>query len=553
MNVLCIMSDTFRRDHLAAYGDPAPWQRPGHAGEPFIHTPHLDRLAAQSAVFDRFYIGSYPTVPCRYDCFSGRYGFPTRGWQPLEPDDVILSELVAAGGHTPMLIFDPPMLITDAYNYTRGFAGWDFVRGQHADRYVVDPLPVTLPAAPYKIKGGTAAYLRNTAFRRAEGDWMCAQTLDRAADWLERNRTRDDFALWVDIWDPHEPFDAPDYDLARYTDPAYTGDHPIYPRYGRADALTDAERNDVRAHYAALVTLTDRRIGRLLDTLEATGLHRNTLVVFLSDHGHLFGDHGLQGKPTGPLGTLYEVTTRVPLLIRHPEGVGAGTRVGGIAQHPDLLPTVLEYLGLPVPDGVHGKSLWPLIRGEAADVRDFAVSGRFSRDVSQLVGGAWRASDAAAFDGAAGAGGAGEPLTLTTRRWAYLCPPMGGGDRELYDLDADPRQTENVLDRHPDVVAALHRDLVAWLREHGAEAGRVAAYERHVAPAPRTPLLPESIPLHAALDARGQRFAFTARGEAERGFAPGSVRETTLAALRRDHPDALVHIHDQYYRADDLL
>ena len=67
-------------------------------------------------------------------------------------------------------------------------------------------------------------------------------------------------------------------------------------------------------------------------------------MIFLSDHGHLFGDHDLQGKPSGPLGKLYEVTTRVPLLVRHPEGLGAGQRIDGIVQHPDLAPAVLRAL-----------------------------------------------------------------------------------------------------------------------------------------------------------------------------------------------------------------
>ena len=209
MNVVVIMSDTFRRDHLAAYGDPAPWSHPGHEGEQFIHTPNLDRLAAESALFDRFYVSSYPTVPCRYDLLTGRFGFTTRGWQPLERGDVVLPELLSAAGITTMAIFDTPMLATDSYNYTRGFAGWDFVRGQHGDRYVVDPMDVPLPAPPHKVKAGTRAYLRNTAFRRSENDWMCAQTCTRAMDWLERNRKSDGFFLWIDMWDPHEPFDAP--------------------------------------------------------------------------------------------------------------------------------------------------------------------------------------------------------------------------------------------------------------------------------------------------------------------------------------------------------
>ena len=76
MNVIVLMNDTLRRDHVTAYGVAPPWTRPGHAGEPFIRTPNLDRLAAKSALFERFYCASYPTIPCRYDLFTGRFGFP---------------------------------------------------------------------------------------------------------------------------------------------------------------------------------------------------------------------------------------------------------------------------------------------------------------------------------------------------------------------------------------------------------------------------------------------------------------------------------------------
>ncbi|CAA9549206.1 MAG: hypothetical protein AVDCRST_MAG88-643, partial [uncultured Thermomicrobiales bacterium] len=464
----------------------------------------------------------------------------------------------AARGRVPMIIFDTPMLAADSYNYTRGFAGWDFVRGQHADRYVVDPIPTRLPAAPHKLKNvaATHRYLRNTAFRRSEDDWMAAQTLRRAMAWLERNRAREDFVLWVDLWDPHEPFDAPDFDLTRYADPDYRGEEIIYPRYGRPDYMDEAERDHVRAHYAALVTLVDRWIGRLLEKLEALGLARNTLVLFFSDHGHLFGDHDLQGKPTGPLGKLYEVTTRVPLLIRHPGGVGAGRRVGGIAQHPDLLPTILDVLGLPIPATVQGQSLWPLIRGEAEDVRECAVSGRYSRLASE-GGRAPAGSDAAAFDGAAGIATAQEPLTLTTRRWAYLSPAEGGGDRELYDLDADPAQGRNLIAERPDVAAELHAALVAWLEGVGMPPGRVARYRRGERSAARDPLLPADTPLWAIEDGRGHTLAFTHRGAAEACLGPAvppqAARETTLGRLREQVPRALVDMHDQYYRSEDLL
>lgn len=544
-NVVVLMNDTLRRDHVAAYGLPPPWEREGHAGEPFIQTPNLDRLAAESAVFDRFYCASYPTIPCRYDLFTGRFGFPTRGWQPLEPDDVVLSEIARAAGFLPMLIYDTPMLGNDAYDYTRGFAGIDFRRGQHGDRYNVDPIDPPLPAAPHKLKNvaATRLYLRNSAERVYERDWMHGRTLSATFDWLERNRTRDNFVLWVDMWDPHEPFDAPAFDLERYADPAFHGDAIIYPRYGRGDYMSAAERNHVRALYAALVTAVDRWIGRLLEKLDTLGLSRNTLLIQLTDHGHLFGDHDLQGKPTGPFGRLYEVTNRVPLMIRHPRGLGAGQRVPGLAQHPDILPTILEYLEIAPPDGVQGKSLWPLIEGRAQQVHDYVYSGRFSR----LAGG----RDAAQFDGWAGGDQVAEPATVASEEWALVCPP-GVEGRELYHLPSDPAQERNAIAEHPETAERMHRALVDFLGEAGTPPERLRFYAE---PQPRLTLQRDAL-LYAIRDVAGLWLAFPTEAEAASCLVaplpPQQVTPTRFGALLDRQPRALVHLHEQYYRAEDL-
>lgn len=560
MNILLIVNDSLRRDHVAAYGAPAPWSRPGHDGEPFIRTPNLDRLASQSALFDRCYISSYPTVPCRTDVITGRYGFPFRGWQPLEPTDVVMSEIVARHGGTPVFIFDTPMLGVDSYNFMRGFKSWDFVRGQHADRWSVDPIETTLPALPHKLKstGAVHLYLRNTAHRASEADWMCAKTMRTTMDWLERNRTRDDFVLWVDMWDPHEPFDAPMFDMERYTDPSFDGDWIIYPNYGRPDYMSAGERNHVRASYAAQVTLADRWMGRLMEKLETLGLDKNTLVIYTTDHGHLFGDHNLQGKPTGPLGKLYEPTARIPLIIRHPDGIGAGKRIGGLVQHPDLLPTMLEALNIPTPDGLHGKSLLPLMRGDTDDVREFAVSGRYSRQMSLSLKGGMMTfrSQASAFDGTAGLTTEGGCITVTTRRWSYVCPARGDGSPELYDLDTDPNQERDLFSTERAVAADLHAKLMGFLQEVGTAEDRLALYRDQCSDPVKSPLLPEDTPLYALQDEHGQTIAFTERDEAEEALVPAlpvdAVRETTLGALRREDPRALILAFEQYYYPEDL-
>lgn len=129
--------------------------------------------------------------------------------------------------------------------------------------------------------------------------------------------------------------------------------------------------------YAGLVPLADRWLGHLLDKLDVLDLSDNTLVIHLTDRRHLFGDHDLQGKPGGMLGRLYEPLIRIPMMIRHPQGLGAGKQIDGLTQHVDLLPTILEYLDVATPPGMEGHSLWPPTRDETDRICTHAFSGRY--------------------------------------------------------------------------------------------------------------------------------------------------------------------------------
>ncbi len=475
MNVIVIMNDSLRRDHINAYGVPPPWTRPGHEGEPFIETPNLDRLARQSAVFDRCYIASYPTVPNRRDLFTGRWGFIETGWEPLRPNDVLLSEVLGKAGIVTQLFFDTLPMGGAGYNFMRGFQGWEWVRGQHHDNLVTAPWPIQLPCLPHQMRGDLTRMkriLRNSFMRRYERDYMAPKTFAAALDWLEDNYRHENFLLWVDTWDPHEPFDPPPYDYARYADPTYKGYAMIYPQYGRIDYLTEGEINDVRARYAGEVTMVDRCVGYLLDKVHALGLDEKTMIIHITDHGYLMGEHGLIGKPGDLLGNLYEPTCHVGMMIRHPEGLAAGRRIAAIVQPPDVMPTILDFWGIEPPSTVQGRSLLPLLRGSAQTHHEFAISGRFIYEPPKDA-----ADTSFEFDGMAGSHSEVCARTVTTERWSYICAPYEMKS-ELYDLAADPNQLHDLSDEHPAIADELRQTLIRFLVERGAPEPGIAPFRR---------------------------------------------------------------------------
>ena len=532
MNVIVVLSDSLRVDHVGAYGE-------GKA-----RTPNLDRFARESALFTRCYIASYPTVPNRADIWMGRYTFPYRGWQPLEPEDVILPEILGKHGVTTQLIFDtPPLLYGDFY---RGFSGWWYIRGQHADPYITDPtIPTPLPAAPHKLKNikRTRQYLRNRYDWRFEKDYIAPRTFTKAIEWLERNHTLDKFLLFVDTWDPHEPFDPPTHYLKLYDDPYREVDSIIYPRYGHWEYMSSSELRRVRALYAGEVTMVDAWFGYLLETVERLGLKENTMIIFTSDHGHLFGEHGLEGKPGGMLGRLYEITTRIPLIIWHPEGYGAGEKFDLITQPPDLLPTILDFMEIPIPKTVNGRSLIPAMKGEEEQIREFAVSARFPG----------RSTEAAVFDGWAGSSRTVAPITITSKEWTLICHPDPERS-ELYRIDEDPKQENNLIEEEPKIANELRRALIDLLAALGTKSEWIEPFRLEMRGIKE--FLDLETKLYAIRDYEDRVFAFPKRGEAEECLSPEikskKVQEVRFRDLLEEKPKAFIHIEGQYYWAEEL-
>jgi len=267
-------------------------------------------------------------------------------------------------------------------------------------------------------------YLQENYGRRFEEDWSVAQVFRNAVNWLEENYTREDFLLWIDSFTPHEPYDPPAYYEQLY-DPGYTGERVIFPQYGSTDYLSESELRHVQAMYAGTVTMADRWFGYLLDAVKAMNILDDTMIVLTSDHGHLLGDHGMIGKPgisQDPNGLLWHGIGDIPLVIYHPNGT-AGTRQSVLTGGVDLFATIMDHMGVGYPKPVDSVSLLPVLTqaaaGRPADRRrELLLYGRH-----------------------------GDTVNVTDGRFTLFLhhPERHGGKTRMFDLEEDPRQTQNVL------------------------------------------------------------------------------------------------------------
>ena len=490
MNVIFILCDTLRRDHVSAYtggrrlnqcwsAEAPPWS---------VLTPNIDRLAARGTRFTNCFNGSTPCMPARRDLYTGRYEFLERGWGPLEEDDLDLPRQVSGPPNQSVQKvtrdgYRVSSLVTDhfhlweqgACNYHAGYTGFDFVRGCEADALFTDPTPFSCPEGERYSK--TERHWRNVHhLRQKDGDYFCARVVEKACDWLDRNRAHHDFFLHLDIFDPHEPWDPPE-DVLKQFDPAGYSRFPIstggpYARWRQH--LDPAQMQNLCARYAAKVVFLDRQLGRLFDTLDRLSLWEDTLVILTTDHGTYNGDHGRMGK----LQTHnFDACSHIPFLIAHPGG-GGETRAQ-LVQLVDVYPTVLEAIGRPLPQlppdrPLHGVSLLPVLRNPLAQTRDYAVMGLFGQSVG-ITDGHWILHQSPRPEN--------QPLYWYGYSWARFLPydlgPYADGRRPvlkafpwentptwLSDKDADPCELRNLADREPARLAALQqalRDTLAQL------------------------------------------------------------------------------------------
>jgi len=350
-------------------------------------------------------------------------------------------------------------MMNNGYHFDRGFKGWDWARGQEADRYVTGAnLKVGFECDLEKMRANGALTIQhrlNTYHRRGESDTFAAQTMTKACNWLEENYKAEKFFLWIDAFDPHEPWDPPEWFTNMYAPRNYRGQKVYHPNYDFTDYLTKGELAYAHATYCGECTLVDKWTGKLLQKIEDLGLRESTAVLFTTDHGFYHGEHGRIGKHTigGEPWPLYEEVAHIPLMVRTP-GMRKGRRVSTLVQPVDLMPTILDLCGVREPKTMDGMSFAPVLEGKRMAGRRYAFT----------AGGLNEAK-----------GHLNTPVTVTGGNWSLI---LGVTRKyiELYDLKSDPGQKKNVAKKHPEVVRKLHKAFVRFLEGVGASAERFKDY-----------------------------------------------------------------------------
>lgn len=452
LNIILIITDTFRYDNLF-----------DRAGEMVVRTPELDRFATtRASSIEGFYTGSFPTIPHRTDLTSATLGWISYGWQPLDQSTPNhLPRMLGAKGYATQLICDCPHLFNARFN--SGFEAAIQNRGQEGDKALLhlnDPIQTVMPAEKTRVtplfRGHHLAdqHRWHNRYSSFESEKFPARTGEMAIRWLEENYKYNPFFLWVDFFDPHEPWDPPEYMVKRY-DPDYEGIPMIHPNYGRSDAYTSSELRNLRAHYAAESELVDRWIGRILQKIDDLSLWDKSVVVVTTDHGMSIGEHQRTGKSNisegdGRYWPIYPEIGHIPFLISAPNTM-KGKSLHIFAQPIDILPTICELAGVSVdpPQEIQGRSFANILISGAGHHRDYVVSGCFLSPKSN-----------------------GVPKKATTpflvsSRWGYA--PVGAeGEPELYDLPTDPLASVNVAKDNPQVVKEMHEMFMYHLEEHKA-------------------------------------------------------------------------------------
>ena len=461
-NIVLIMCDQMR------------WDAAGFAGNPTVRTPHLDRLAAAGVCFDNACCASPVCSPARASWLTGLYPhahLQLRNYGParigefgasLPAGCVTVGDVLKAAGYRCGMV--GPWHLGEDHRPQHGFTDfWCTYRylGEHPDPLFEYFQREGVPNLYGADAPGMTLYENTLRFgtiddpRQQRTTW----TIDRSLEFI-RQKGDDPFFLFASIKDPHPLILVPPELLENYPEermplPSSLRDplegKPGFQKRGKfriRPSVTDAEFRRMTAFYYALVTHIDAQVGRILEALEEGDLFDNTIVVFMSDHGELLGDHGYVEKCL-----MYEASVRVPCLISWPEQLPAGLRVSAPLAGVDLMPTLLELADETPPAPVDGRSVADAIRK--------------GREPDPMPIFAEIASQEAIYHGAREPEQLAAHVMVRDGNWKYVLNRFDID--ELYDLDADPGEMDNLAGDggFTERTAAMRGQIAAMIRRTG--------------------------------------------------------------------------------------
>ncbi len=427
-NVILICVDQWRGDALGA------------AGHPVVQTPYLDQLADEGVRFEHAYAATPTCIPARATLYTGmsqertgRVGY--RDGEAWDYPVTIASEFTRHGYQTQAIgklhvypersqIGFQNVILHDGYlHYAR--------RNNREIGMVDDYIPWLRerfgPDADYFDHGVNCNSYVARPWDKPEHLHPTNFVVTQAVDFLRRRDPRKPFFLMLSFHRPHPPYDPPTWAFEQYVDapmpPPHVGDwHSIFAPYaqpGRSDANYDPQVPErllqrARAGYYGHMTHIDHQLNRFFEILNEYGQRDNSVIMFVSDHGEMMGDHGMFRKAYP-----YEGSAGIPMLLKAPRdlGVQPGSVRSEVAELRDVMPTLLECAGLPIPDSVDGRSLLALARGEQTEWREH-IHGEHTIFGQSMH---W--------------------MTNGHEKFVWM---SGNGHEQLFDLDDDPHELRDL-------------------------------------------------------------------------------------------------------------
>ena len=407
MNVIFIAIDTLRADHLSCYGYSKKT------------SPNLDRMAAEGVLLEKCFSPTSFTHPGFTTMHTGIYPITHTvvrmpAARPIPHDTVMLSEILHANGYL-------TAAVDNLNGGGRKVPAWWFGKGY--DIYVnYSRIPSRIGAA-----GNTMAHVNEIALPL-----------------LKEIKSRD-FFMFLHCWDTHRTYSPP----SPYSEMWYSGDKEKAINYSTGDrplgeplpTPSEEQRNADMTYtisqYDGALTYADAEIGKLVETLEDLNIYDKTIMIVTSDHGEALGEHGAYTIHR----FMYDPSLHIPLIFRCPELVSGGRSAPALTHLVDIPPTIIDLLGIGVPDYMEGRSLKPVLTGETNEQYPqlflFSIAPIIRRGV--------------------------RTHTHKFIRRVPNCPTTDGWpDKELYDLTSDPGELNNIVDSHQDTAAELEGLLDVW-------------------------------------------------------------------------------------------